>query len=667
MSAKKRPSHSVSQGDQVQHSFFDNPDFLPAAPKEPQTVGRQVAIEPEPIEPVPPQVLESVSQPSPETEPDPDNEEGKDVEAVGDCQVGVKAEAALIPAMDPLPLTLAEVEAWLSAAPDASSRKVRDMRTAIKVIGRVLGKPLDCIPADPKALGALVAKAAPALAQVSRENWSTVKSRLRAALRRAGFDLMPGRDTTPLTPAWRALAEALPDMRTRNGLSRLISYLSRSGIAPEGVRVEHFTAFEADLKDRSLKTNTDYLYSSIARLWNDVAGKVSGWPSVEAPVTPDPRKYSLAWDAFPPSFRMDADAFLSRAENPDVFSEHYAPGVRPSTNEGRRKHILELASALVLSGVEPVAIAALADLVRPENAKLALQWHYERNGGQTSSHIAAMSYLLLTLARHWVRDVEAVGYLEPVNGRLKHGQKGIAEKNSIRLRQFDHPDNKAALLNLPATILEEAEKSGEPTEKSARKVMMALAVEILIMAPMRIANLTQIELGRHLVETRRGKQSVFHLNFTKEETKTREPFEMELPEASVRILERYLEVYRPLLPGAKGAFLFPVEGGGKRSTIPFSTAITDFVERETGLVVNAHLFRHLAGKLYLDRVPHDIETVRRILGHRSTTTTLNNYAELRSDHAFKRYDTVVAQQRSLAQAAGRKPALRRGKSSPGAR
>ena len=665
MSTRKRVSHSVSQGDQVQHSFFDNPDFLPAAPKEPQTEGRQVAIEPEPIEPVPPQVLESVSQPSPE--PDPDNEGRKDVEAVGDRCVGVDAGDAPIAAMDPLPLTLAELEAWLSAAPDARSRKVRDMRTAIKVIGRVLGKPLDRIPADPKALGALMAKAAPALAQVSRENWSTVKSRLRAALRRTGFDLMPGRDTTPLTPAWRALAEALPDMRTRNGLSRLISYLSRSGIAPEGVRVEHLTAFESDLKDRSLKTNTDYLYSSMARLWNDVAGKVSGWPSVEAPVTPDPRKYALAWDTFPPSFRMDADAFLSQAENPDVFSEHFAPGVRASTNEGRRKHILELASALVLSGVEPAAIATLADLVRPEKAKLALQWHHERNGNETSSHIAAMSYLLLTLARHWVRDGESVGYLEPLNGRLKHRKKGIAEKNRSRLRQFDHPENRAALLNLPAAILEEAEGSQEPTEKSARKVMMALAVEILIMAPMRVANLTQIELGRHLIATRRGKQRVFHLIFKEDETKTREPFEMELPEASVRILDRYLEVYRPLLPGAKGTFLFPVEGEGKRSTTAFSSSVTDFVERETGLVVNAHLFRHLAGKLYLDKVPHDIETVRRVLGHRSTTTTLNNYAELRSDHAFKRYDTVVAQQRSLAQAAGRKRALRRGKSSPGAR
>ena len=426
--------------------------------------------------------------------------------------------------------------------------------------------------------------------------------------------------------------------------------------------VEHLIAFGSDLKNRSLKENPDYLYNSICRIWNDVAAKVSGWPQVTAPVASDPRKYALPWETFPPSFKADADAFLSNSGNPDVFSKHYAPAVRASTNDCRRKHILELASALVLSGLQPAEIATLADLVRSENVKVALEWHYDRNGAQTSSHISSMSYLLLTLARHWVRDVEAVAYLEPLNGRLKHGKKGIVEKNSIRLRQFDHPDNKAALLNLPAAVLDAAEKNGEPTEKSARKVMMALAVEILIMAPMRIANLTQIELGRHLVEIRRGKHTVFQLAFKEEETKNRESFKFELPEASVRILERYLEVYRPLLPGANGPFLFPVEGARKRSTIAFSKSVTDFVERETGLIMNAHLFRHLAGKLYLDTVHHDIETVRRILGHKSTTTTLNNYAELRSDHAFKRYDAVVAQQRALAQAPAQKRRRRGGSS-----
>jgi len=648
MSAKNRPCHSVSKGGQVQLSFFDDPAFLSAAPTEPKADDGPPPIAPESDELAPAQALASVAEPTPD--PEPDIDASLEVDAEDDSPPGSETDGRPLDVMEPLPVTLAELEGWLRNAPDAKTRKVVDMRSALNAIGRVLGKRLNQIPADPTALGVLVANVVPSPTEVSREHWSTVQSRLRAALLRAGFDVMPGRDTTPLTPAWRTMVDTLPDMRARHGLSRLISYLSRKGVTPGDVQVEHLIAFEADLKNRSLKANPDYLYNATSRIWNDVAAKVSGWPQVEAPVTPDPRKYALAWDAFPPSFKADADAFLSNSGDPDVFSEHYAPGVRSSTNDCRRKHILELASALVLSGKRPEAIEKLADLVKPENATVALRWHHERNDNKTSSHISAMSYLLLTLARHWVRDRDAVDHLERINDRLKYGKKGMADKNRVLLRQFDHPDNRAALLNLPSTVLGEADQTRERTEKVARRVMMALAVEILIMAPMRVNNLTQIEIGRHLVEFRRGNQRQFHIILTPEETKTREPFEMALPDASVRILERYLDFYRPLLPGAEGGHLFPVEGGGRRSTIAFSTSISNFIKRETGLIVHAHLFRHLAGKLYLDAVPHDIETVRRVLGHRSTTTTLNNYAELRSDHAFKRYDDVVAQQRTQAQA-----------------
>ena len=63
--------------------------------------------------------------------------------------------------------------------------------------------------------------------------------------------------------------------------------------------------------------------------------------------------------------------------------------------------------------------------------------------------------------------------------------------------------------------------------------------------------------------------------------------------------------------------------------------------RETGIRMNLHLFRHTAVKLHLEAHPEDIETARRLLGHKSVTTTLRSYAETRTAAAFRRYDEVI--------------------------
>jgi integrase len=61
--------------------------------------------------------------------------------------------------------------------------------------------------------------------------------------------------------------------------------------------------------------------------------------------------------------------------------------------------------------------------------------------------------------------------------------------------------------------------------------------------------------------------------------------------------------------------------------------------------VNVHLFRHLAVKLSLMENPEDIETPRRVLGHRSINTTLRAYSEMRSVEALRRYDNIIARLR----------------------
>ena len=119
------------------------------------------------------------------------------------------------------------------------------------------------------------------------------------------------------------------------------------------------------------------------------------------------------------------------------------------------------------------------------------------------------------------------------------------------------------------------------------------------------------------------------------------PYELELPSDTLATLDLYLSRYRDRLAPAGSAFLFPNETGGRRSTAVFAQGLCAFILRETGILINAHLFRHLAGRLYLQAHPGDFETVRRLLGHKSLTTTLRSYIDLTTPAAFRSYDAVV--------------------------
>jgi integrase len=95
-------------------------------------------------------------------------------------------------------------------------------------------------------------------------------------------------------------------------------------------------------------------------------------------------------------------------------------------------------------------------------------------------------------------------------------------------------------------------------------------------------------------------------------------------------------------------WLFPGYGGKHRHPEAFSRQISEFVLRETGIRMHAHLFRQLAAKLYLEAHPEDLEMVRRILGHTSLRTTLRSYADIKMAASFRRYDDMIATRRAQA-------------------
>lgn len=74
----------------------------------------------------------------------------------------------------------------------------------------------------------------------------------------------------------------------------------------------------------------------------------------------------------------------------------------------------------------------------------------------------------------------------------------------------------------------------------------------------------------------------------------------------------------------------------------------EFIAQTIGLTVNAHLFRAVGAKVFLDAQPQAIETMRQVLAHTSSTTTIRAYAPIRTKHAFRNYDDVIEKRRRSA-------------------
>lgn len=547
-------------------------------------------------------------------------------------------ERQLLPAVP----SLADVIAVIETAHHLMPIRRRDMISAVNRVASLIGRPVAELHAEPRTLADQLAKVSLASAEISADTLINVRSLLLAALKQAGVATMAGRSVLPLDVAWATLRTKLHDLRFLNGLSRFMSFCSARSIAPDAVDATTFVAFDVALETESLSRKPAALSRRTRKLWNQAVDTIPGWPATRVIIPARPRQYSLPWADFPQSFQNDAQAYLNRIETQDILADDYAPPTRPSTVALRRRQLRQLASALVLAGFPIAELTGLDILVEQKNARTALNFLLDRTGRKATVGSSQQARLLLTIARYWVKvDTAKAAMLRQLTGRVTVQRGGMTSKNRDRLRQFDNPATVRALLDLPRKVFRKAGHTEDPAD--ARAVQCALAVELLITAPLRIDNLAGLEVDRHLVRPpARGKTRPVHIVIPAREMKNKAPFEVELPPDTAAMLEDYLAHHHSRLSAHRSAFLFPNQSGDRRNTTSFATKISQFIRCETGIVMNVHIFRHMAVKLHLDAHPNDLETVRRMLGHSSLATTTRNYTELNTAAAFRRHDAVIS-------------------------
>ena len=540
------------------------------------------------------------------------------------------------------PPTIAELIEQLRRHPTLAPRRLRDMVSALRTICRWADLRPDLVPATATQIRIIFTGSSPATACISKARWHNLRSLALDALRHAGWPAIKGQTRQPLSPAWDALRDRLPNAQSQAGLSRFMSYCSARQIDPPQVTETTFSNFGETLRSEILGKEPAQLFRTTCLRWNAAVAEIEGWPPTAATVPNRSRRYAFDLTVFPDEFQADVAAFLACTGNQDPFAEDYAPSVKPSTIAMRRKQIAQMATALAKSGIELEAINQLATLVESANAKSILRFLRDRRG-KTFTYLHQQALLLKTIARYWVKAPQAqIETISRVAQNLAVKRRAMTPKNSRRLRQFDIEANLRALLDLPDRVLAEVRPD---TKTDARRVMLALAVGLLTVTAMRIDNLAGLEPDRHLVRSGGAGATTMLLIIPAEEIKTNKPIEAELSPAMERLLTTYQRDYLPLLAVKPGGGLFLSRNGERCRANSLGIMVSRFIKREIGLEVNPHLFRHLAAKLVLKDDPANIETARQLLGHSSTTTTEQAYTDLRTAPAYELYGRIVSERR----------------------
>ena len=523
--------------------------------------------------------------------------------------------------------------------------KRQNWRWALKTVARAAGKDPAEIVAHPGFVRNVMERAAPESIGLTRASWNNARSLVGKVLEWAELAKMPSHYLAPFAPAWGALIDRLPagpnPLRIR--LARLARYCSAQRIDPEEVNDQVLTAFHDALTAESIVKCPYKSYWGAAKYWNDAADRLPGWPQQRLAVPSRMQRFTYNWESFPASLKQDVETYCERALGLRLDDDHFLRAQRPVTVEARRWQLLVLATAIVKSGIASDNLTRLAVLLQPEKAAAGLQYLVDRNSGRSCPQISNIAGFLPTLARRLDMPEETVARLRKMAAKLKVTQRGMTPGNREALRAFDDEEAVAALVNLTAEIVDEVIKGGRKTYRDAKLVQTALAIELLLNAPVRIQNLASIEVGRHLLELGTRRERRVHLHFPADEVKNDNDLEFPLMPEAVDLLDLYLTHWHPILCDAQDSiFLFP----GDRADRPkwkktLSTQIKEVVFRYTRLDMPAHRFRHAAAKIYLDRNPGQYEVVRQLLGHKDSTTTTAFYAGAETASAARHYARTI--------------------------
>jgi integrase len=539
--------------------------------------------------------------------------------------------------------TLQDVLDGLASNSGLSDTRRRDLRSAVVSFAALMDSSPAYVSLDLALMRSVLDLMVPIQAKISRKRWANLRSDLSAAIAASGLLPMLKTSTVELSESWVSLFDRAQDRRMRDGLSRFARWASERQIAPREINREVVDRFIAELESASLVRKIADLGQTIVRSWNRLAQAHPEESLQEIEVTRrvngPPR---FPWHDLPTSFLRDVDNYLKWASVPDPLDENARrTPLAPKTLRLQRDHIHSAVTAAIAAGKDGNQLVGLESLVELETFKKILRYRWESEGRKLSAYTRGLAGSLIAIAKEWARvPNDALAALKAIRHKLGALPIGLTDKNKNLLRQFNDKGLLRRLVNLPDRLWRHAASELKTSRRQFIDLQNALAIDILLVAPLRMKNLTALNFDEHIYWPEgQGKPAI--VVFNADETKNKVPLEFELPP----VLSDRLHVLRnkiaPMVTGRRLDHLFVTWRGKPRTQGALAVAIEKTVLKYVGVRLTPHQFRHLAAKIILDANPGAYELVRELMGHKNMQTTTNFYAGIDTRRAGRAHIELI--------------------------
>ena len=544
---------------------------------------------------------------------------------------------------EPSPATLQTVLDAL-AERELAPNKLRDLRSAVTRVAKLLGDAPTRIAFDLPLLSARLAAISPIAIGLTPKSVSNIRSDFLAAVRISGLKPVRSPGKAALSPAWSALLAKLPKRREGIGLSRLARHASAQGIAPQQIDDAALAGFFTAMREGSLHRKPNDLHRRTAQIWNEAADQPGlGLQKVSVPSFRSAPK-RLDWDVLSSQFRRSVDDHLAWCSGSDVFAvDARARPLAARTLNLRRGQIHAAVTALVAAGGDPSEIKSLADLVTPVALELILRQRHNAAHRRANAYNRDLAEALVQIAREWVKVApDVLTQLKKLAAKMPMPATGLTDKNKRFLRQFDDPAALQRLHQLPQVLWAEVRKVVRSNFRTLAKAQAALALSILCYMPLRLQNLVALTFDVHLF-VQAGAHAISSLEIPAAEVKNKSELAFDIPRHIVKMLIEYRDRIAPNIIGHRPERLFINTDGSPKSPSTVAWLIVNYAKRRAGIILTPHQFRHLSAKVLLDAEPGSFETVKQVLGHQNLKTTVGAYAGVDSRRAARHHQHLIEQ------------------------
>lgn len=228
-------------------------------------------------------------------------------------------------------------------------------------------------------------------------------------------------------------------------------------------------------------------------------------------------------------------------------------------------------------------------------------------------------------------------WLRRLAQRLKVNAEPVRNKRELVVPAKD-------LYDLGIGLMETAHAGRGNAYSAAMRFRDGLIIALLAARPLRMRNLSSIEMGRNLIWDN-GRHL---LSFDAEETKNGNALHLLWPESLEASLEAYLIEHRALIllnagsgADARCSMLWVSRWGRAMSAHGLHEQIKLRTREAFGRPINPHLFRDCVATSIAIDDPSNVRTAAAILGHTAFSTTEKYYNQATSLEAGRHYQAVL--------------------------